>query len=108
MSDYTPDRWVVLELKYPNREPVRKLFAGWYGGYLGSDLWKLNSGITNIRVDDSGHYEFDGYSGSTYFCHANGHGMNSYMMSVIANWHEKMPGLEITEIDLEFIEPVVV
>lgn len=106
MSDYTPDRWVLLEITHPDHEPVRKLFAGWYGGYLNGDSWKLNSGVTNVRIDDSGHYEFDGQSGSTYRCHVNSHGMSNYMASILANWRTKLPSAKFQEIDLETIVAV--
>ena len=98
MSQYTPDRWVVLELTY-GETVIRKVFAGWYGGYGGGDSWKLNSGITKVRLDD-GLYEFDGYSGSTYRCHVNCHGMGGYMAQVLAGWREDRPELQIKEIDL--------
>lgn len=86
MSEYTPDVWVVLEFDAPNMEkPLRKVFGGWYGGFAGSNSWKLNSGITKVRIKD-GHYEFDGYSGSTYHCHANNYHMSGLMHGVYANW----------------------
>lgn len=103
MSSYTPDRWVMLEITGKGSEPIRKIFAGWYGGFTGGDSWKLNSGVTNIRVDDSGHYEFDGQSGSTYHCHVNTHGMSGYMFSVLASWRNMYPSVDIKEIDLEMI-----
>lgn len=104
MSDYCPDRWVVLEFNV-NGETIRKLFGGWYGGYLGGDSWKLNSGITEVRIDND-KYEFDGVSGSTYFCHKNAHGMSGYQSQVLANWlkqAEKRENYKIKEIDLEDI-----
>lgn len=85
MSTYTPDVWVVLELAN-SKETIRKVFAGWYGGYTGSDSWKLNSGITHVRIDDQGHYEFDGYSGSTYYCHFNNYQLSGLMHSVLNTW----------------------
>ena len=103
MSSYTPDRWVMLEITGLGSEPIRKIFAGWYGGFASGDSWKLNSGVTSIRVDDSGHYEFDGQSGSTYHCHVNTHGMSSYMFSVLASWRKMYPSVDIKEIDLEMI-----
>ena len=103
MSTYTPDRWVMLEITGLGSKPISKIFAGWRGGYLGSDSWKLNSGVTSIRIDDSGHYEFDGYSGSTYFCHANTHGMTGYMFSVLTGWRNMYPDVDFKEIDLEDI-----
>lgn len=85
MSHYTPDRWVVLEFVTP-RETIRKVFAGWYGGFGdGGDSWKLNSGIVESRQVDN-FMEFDGYSGSTYRCHKSSYGMSGYMLDVFARW----------------------
>ena len=105
MSDYTPDRWVMLEITGLGSKPIRKIFAGWYGGYLGSDSWKLNSGVTNIRIDDLGHYEFDGQSGSTYYCHVNTQGMTGYMFSVLTSWRNMYPNVDFKKIDIEDIMP---
>ena len=67
MSDYSPDRWVIVKIVTP-KERLYKVFACWSGGYGGSDSWKMNSGITRaMLVDDR--WEFDGYSGSVYSCH---------------------------------------
>jgi hypothetical protein len=46
MSDYNPDKWVVVKIIGKDTPPVHKVFACWYGGYLDGDSWKLNSGIT--------------------------------------------------------------
>lgn len=102
MSEYTPDRWVILEMISP-KETIQKVFAGWYGGFAGSDSWKLNSGITETREYED-IFEFDGYSGSTYYCHRNGYGMSGYMMSVLAGWQKKFeakPDIKIRVLDLE-------
>ena len=49
MSTYNPDLWTIVELKYNDSDEVtRKVMASWYGGYLGSDRWKLSSGITEM------------------------------------------------------------
>jgi len=45
MSDYYPDRWVVVKI---GEENLYKVFACWYGGYARGDSWKLNSGITRV------------------------------------------------------------
>jgi len=86
MSTYTPDVWVVLEFDASHLEvPTRKVFAGWYGGFAGSNSWKLNSGITVVRrVGDW--LEFDGYSGSTYRCHPNNYHMSGLMQGIYSNW----------------------
>lgn len=88
MNEYTPDVWVVLEFTTP-KEVLRKVFAGWYGGFAGSNSWKLNSGITEVRHDSEGFYEFDGYSGSTYRCHENNYNMSGLMEGILAHWRKQ-------------------
>jgi hypothetical protein len=103
MSEYTPDRWIMLEITSKKLGTIRKIFAGWYGGFMGSDSWKLNSGVVATRIDDSGHYEFTGQSGSVYCCHANTHGMSGYMAQVLMDWRTKYPHIDFKEIELESI-----
>jgi len=84
MSDYTPDKWIVVRITGKDTPPVHKVFACWYGGYLGSDSWKLNSGIT--RAYEEGQcFMFDGSSGSTYACHKAQYGTNGYGQGVLVN-----------------------
>ncbi len=87
MSDYTPDRWVVVKIT-TDKEPLYKVFACWYGGLGGSDSWQMNSGIVNVELVDN-YYEFHGYSGSIYRCHKNCYGTNGYGGSVLANFINK-------------------
>ena len=82
MSDYTPDKWLVVKITGPDTPPVHKVFACWYGGYLGSDSWKLNSGITRA-YEESHCFMFDGNSGSTYACHKATYGASSYGYGVL-------------------------
>ena len=84
MSHYTPDVWVVLEFTTP-AEITRKVFAGWYGGFAGSNSWQLNSGIVSTHRNGDW-LEFTGYSGSVYRCHTNNYHMSSLMHGVLANW----------------------
>ena len=83
MSEYTPDRWVIGEIK-SETDTVRKILSSWYGGYAGSDEWRLSSGITEIR-DKVEYYEIENESGSVYFCYKNAVGMSSYTASVLSN-----------------------
>jgi len=84
MSDYNPDKWLVVRITGKDTPPVHKVFACWYGGYLGSDSWKLNSGIT--RAYEEGQcFMFDGSSGSTYACHKASYGTNGYGQSALVN-----------------------
>jgi hypothetical protein len=88
MSDYTPDRWVVVKITGTDSPPIHKVFACWFGGYTGSDSWKLNSGITRA-YEDGQCVMFDGSSGSTYACHKASYGTNMYGHSVLQNMIDK-------------------
>jgi expansin (peptidoglycan-binding protein) len=84
MSDYTPDRWTVIRI-HTTGEVIYKVFASWSGGGLmGSDSWKLNSGIVRATLADS-YWEFDGSSGSVYRCHQDSYGTNGYGGAVLSN-----------------------
>ena len=88
---YTPDRWVVLELSSEKYGTIRKVFAGWYGGFTQGDSWKLNSGIVAVTKRDKV-FEFEGNTGTVYACHENAHGLSHYMQSVLANFVENITG----------------
>jgi hypothetical protein len=83
MSEYKPDKWVVVKISSDKHPPVHKVFACWYGGYAGSDSWKLNSGITQATLEGYV-YSFEGSSGSVYECHEDCYGTNAYGGSVLA------------------------
>lgn len=89
MSNYTPDRWVILEINN-GKETLKKVFAGWYGGFADGDSWKLNSGnVAERKLDDR--WEFDGHSGSTYICYNRAYGTSSYMHSILEDWVNQLP-----------------
>lgn len=88
MSDYTPDRWVILEVN-GEEGTIRKILGSWYGGYLGSDSWRMSSGITEV-VEHDNHYEIHNHSGSIYTCYKNNIGMSNYTSRVFDNYLEKM------------------
>lgn len=85
MSFNTPDRWVVVEFQELENEPIRKVLAGWYGGYTGSDCWKLSSGITEIKEDEK-YFEFLNASGSLYKCQKTAYGMSGIMSENYEYW----------------------
>jgi hypothetical protein len=74
---YSPNRWVVLKIK-----DVYKVLAGWSGGYLDADEWRMNSGISKVE-EDGDYYLFHGYSGSTYKCHKKGYGLTGLTASIL-------------------------
>ena len=98
MSDYIPDRWVVIKISgyKDNPTPVYKVFACWYGGFARGDSWKLNSGITAV-TQEGRTYSFSGASGSVYECHEDCYGTNFYGGSVLDGMIDKakLNGLEI-------------
>lgn len=95
MSDYHPDRWVVVKITSTEVSPIHKVFACWFGGYAGSDSWKLNSGITKATFE-GWCYDFEGSSGSVYSCHRDSYGTNMYGMSVLSNMISKAAEQGIT------------
>ena len=102
MSEYAPDKWLVVKITGNDMPPIHKVFACWYGGYLGSDSWKLNSGI--IRAYEDGQcFMFDGSSGSTYICHKAQYGTNAYGGGVLENMikNAKMNGIHIELLEEE-------
>lgn len=104
---YMPDRWVVLEFDSPNLEtPVRKVLGGWYGGFAGSDNWRLNSGIVAVEPvpNRDGWLNFKGGSGSEYHCHPNNYSCSSLMMQVIKGWEDQavnLPGYSVRILDID-------
>lgn len=101
MSEYRPDRWVVIKIAASNGT-LYKVFASWSGGYGGSDSWKLNSGIVRAGLV-SDRWEFDGHSGSVYSCHRNSYGTNGYGGAVLSNLISQATaqGIEIEVLDSE-------
>jgi hypothetical protein len=89
MSDYHPDKWVVVKIAGPDTPPIHKVFACWYGGYAGSDSWKLNSGITKATLFENC-FEFEGSSGSVYYCGKYMYGTNMYGQGVLNNLIDKI------------------
>ena len=71
--EYIPDNWVVLKINYDGMITYRVL-AGWSGGYLYGDYWRMNSGITRVE-EDGDYYNFYGQTGSCYRCHKKGYRM---------------------------------
>ena len=75
MSAYHPDVWVPILIDSRMHGKVYKVLAGWYGGFTGSNSWKLSSGVESLSVEDHGVsgklYIMPQASGSVYVCHEN-------------------------------------
>ena len=82
MTNY-PDRWIIVKVTNKETGDVHhRVFANWYGGYLGSDSWQLNSGIDRVEIED-GNYMFHGRSGSLYVCGMDNYGTSGYGAGVL-------------------------
>jgi hypothetical protein len=79
---YTPDTWKVIKIDSKEFPLTYKVFACWYGGYLSSNSWKLNSGITEVTKDGE-FYLFEGHSGSVYKCHEKAYGTHMYGSGIL-------------------------
>jgi len=89
MSEYTPDKWMIVKITDTNKnESHYRVFACWYGGYLGSDSWKMNSGITKV-TENTDYYFFEGSSGSTYMCRKGAYGVSGYGSNVLSGLIKK-------------------
>ena len=87
---YTPDKWVIVRIL--GKDPHYRIFGSWYGGFTGSDSWRMNSGVEKV-TEDGNHWVFHGGSGSQYFCHKEAYGVSSYGWSVLNSYVEKSNGL---------------
>lgn len=90
---YRPDNWVVIKIN--GKDPHYRVLAGWSGGYLGGDSWRMNSGIVDV-FEASIYYAFYGASGSSYTCHKNGYGLRNnnahiYQQLTLSHDVELMP-----------------
>jgi hypothetical protein len=85
--DYAPDVWVIVEISgnKVEKSPYHRVLAGWYGGFAGSDSWKMNSGITEI-IDKGNWYEIHGDSGSIYNCGKSAERMSSYTAGIFQSY----------------------
>jgi len=102
MSTYNPDTWVILRIDNGDDPVYFKVLAGWSGGYLDGDSWKLNSGITKVELIDD-YYHFHGWSGSVYKCHKNGQQMRMSIAGTYSQLKEKF-GDRIQLVDVEDIK----
>lgn len=103
MSDYCPDRWVIVRVASKHDEPIDKVMGSWYGGYAGSDSWRFSSGITKI-IEHDDRYEVHNYSGSIYELFKGAEGMAAYtaacLKKMTAQLEESGEGtIELIDID---------
>jgi len=91
---YTPDLWAIIEFTSDEHVKTRKILGSWYGGYTGSDSWRLSSGNEGEPTYEGGIYRFPQHSGSVYVCYDNVYGMSGYTQAVYSNFLDM--GLDMT------------
>lgn len=93
MSVHVPDTWVIVKITRLNETPIYKILAGWYGGFCGSNSWRLSSGITTVEADpdypEQTHYHQS--SGSTYICSKHNYKFSSMTSNMFSTWTEAGP-----------------
>ena len=100
---YNPDRWVIIEMNNKGKK-VQKVLAGWQGGYLDGDSWKLSSGTLETEEDDD-YYIFKQHSGSVYKCNKSAEGFTLLTSSMLSDWQEQIKELE--DVTVEVIQKTV-
>ena len=99
-----PDKWVIVCATSNEFGQVYKVLGGWFGGYVDSEEWKLNSGIASFtETEDS--YLFYGESGSVYKCYKQSEGFTSLTQSVfnrMQNICKKHPGASMEIISADY------
>jgi hypothetical protein len=95
MNEYIPDKWVVVKIEGEEFPLTYKVFGCWYGGYLGSNSWKMNSGIKFVSAEDNC-YLFEGYSGSIYKCYKRNYGTHMYGQGVLEDIIERSKEARVT------------
>ena len=87
MSEYTHDKWVVIEIAMEGTS-VQRILSSWYGGWAGSDSWRLSSGITEVEeLEDS--YIIKNESGSVYTCYKRRYGVTSYTARILEDFKKQ-------------------
>ena len=83
-DDYTPHSWVVVNITN-NGQTFNKVLAGWSGGYLDGDYWRMNSGITAVR-EEPNHWLFYGASVLHNLLAKNSDTVNSVVLDENTDW----------------------
>jgi hypothetical protein len=95
----TPDAWVIIEVKTPAGQ-FQKILAGWSGGYLYGDSWRMSSPVKelNIKINQD-FFTVDTESGSRYTLWKSRQGLRMSNAGIYNELKEKFGDmLEIVEL----------
>lgn len=103
--EYVPDNWVVLKIRAGEHDKgFYKVLAGWSGGYLYGDSWRLNSGITAVEKQ-AYLYGIYGSSGSVYWCHQGAYRLTMATAGIYKQLKERFgDNIEIMPEDTNWFE----
>jgi len=101
MSEYNPDKWVIIKFKGKD-STWYKVLGSWYGGYLDGDSWRLSSGLEKIE-EDGEFYLMKNFSGSVYKCHKTSDGMHMTSSGVYQTIEQESKKVDI-EVSLIGVE----
>jgi len=107
MTEYNPDNWVIIKIK--SSDPHYRVLAGWSGGYLDGDSWRMNSGVTRVDFDGD-YYWFFGSSGSCYRCHKHSYGLrinNAHIWNELKERHGDIVELMPEETDWSTLDWII-
>lgn len=93
----TPDKWVLVELKnLTDNKSHYRVLGSWYGGFAGSNSWKLSSGVLPEKLERTDtFYKSPQESGSTYTMYHGCYGMSGFT-SGVARMYEEQSTSELT------------
>jgi hypothetical protein len=86
---YYPDKWILLKVTHPELGATYKVLASWYGGFAGSDSWKLSSGTTKVEIDGD-QFLLEQYTGSTYVISKHNWGTSMYTAGILNSWLNRL------------------
>jgi hypothetical protein len=98
----TPDCWKFVKITPHDttKEPHDRVLCSWYGGYLGSNCWKLSSG--NQEVIDRGDYlEVPQHSGTVYHLYKASERMSGMMMDIYSQINKNSVDYKLETFDYE-------
>lgn len=106
MSNYRPDKWIIVRFDTDDGDTITKILAGWSGGYLTGDSWKLSSGITKVTKEEDV-FIVENYSGSRYYLRSTSIGVTGWTTSILQQLIDERPTKvydSLSEIETLFAE----